>query len=178
MNLVCEWCEAGFESTGARGRTPRFCSAACKQKAYRARRQRIEKLKALASNRWTRAKGKRPIMVDGSPASSTDPATWTSWDAVKKSSAGDGFGVMLGDGLACIDLDHCFDNSGELLPWASSAIESVQPVFIERSMSGNGVHVFHKQKPVKYRREAFGDGQAEWFSHSRFIRCTFDELCL
>ena len=178
MNLVCEWCEAGFESTGARGRTPRFCSAACKQKAYRARRQRIEKLKALAPNRWTRAKGKRPVMVDGSPASSTDPDTWSSWDAVKKSSAGDGFGVMIGDGLACVDLDHCFDDAGALLPWAVDAIKSVQPVFIERSLSGDGVHVFHEQEPVKYRREVFGDGQVEWFSHSRFIRCTFDELCL
>ena len=178
MNLVCEWCEASFESTGARGRTPTFCSAACKQKSYRARRQRIEKLKALASNRWTRAAGKRPIMVDGSPASSTNQATWSSWDAVQESSAGDGFGVMLGDGLACIDLDHCFDDSGELLPWASSAIESVQPVFIERSVSGDGVHVFHEQAPVKYRRDVFGVGQVEWFSHSRFIRCTFDELCL
>ena len=178
MILSCKWCEASFESMGARGRTPTFCSAACKQKSYRARRQRIEKLKALAPNRWTRAKGKRPVMVDGSPASSTNPATWASWDAAQDSRAGDGVGVMLGGGLACIDLDHCFDDAGALLQWASSAIESVQPVFIERSMSGDGVHVFHEQEPVKYRRDVFGDGQAEWFSHSRFIRCTFDELCL
>ena len=176
MILSCKWCEASFEALGARGRTPTFCSAACKQKSYRARRQRIEKLKALAPNRWVRAKGKRPVMVDGSPASSTNPATWTSWDAVQESRAGDGFGVMLGDGLACIDLDHCFDDAGELLPWASSAIKSVQPVFIERSLSGDGVHVFHEQEPVKYRRDGFGDGQVEWFSHSRFIRCTFEEL--
>ena len=82
----------------------------------------------------------------------------------------------IGGGLACIDLDHCFDDAGALLPWASSAIKSVQPVFIERSMSGDGVHVFHEQEPVKYRRDVFGDGQVEWFSHSRFIRCTFNEL--
>ena len=119
---------------------------------------------------------KRPVMVDGSPASSTNPATWTSWDAVQESSAGDGFGVMIGDGLACIDLDHCFDSGGELLPWASSAIKSVKPVFIERSVSGAGVHVFHEQEPVKYRRDVFGAGKVEWFSHSRFIRCTFEEL--
>ena len=176
MILNCKWCKSPFESMGARGRTPTFCSAACKQKAYRARRQRIEQLKTLAPNRWVRADGKRPIMVDGAGASSTNPATWTSWDAVQESRAGDGVGVMLGDGLACIDLDHCFNSGGELLPWASSAIDSVQPVFIERSMSGDGVHVFHEQEPVKYRREVFGDGQAEWFSHSRFIRCTFNEL--
>ena len=176
MNLVCKWCEASFESTGARGRTPRFCSAACKQKAYRARRQRIEKLKTLAPNRWVRAIKKRPIMVNGRDASSTNAVTWSSWDAVQESSAGDGFGVMIGDGLACIDLDHCFDDAGALLPWASSAIESVKPVFIERSLSGDGVHVFHEQAPVKYRREAFGDGHVEWFSHSRFIRCTFQPI--
>src|SRR5699024_10269184 len=131
-----------------------------------------------ASNRWTRAKGKRPVMVDGSPASSTNAATWTSWDAVQDSSAGDGFGVMLGDGLACIDLDHCFDDAGGLLPWASSAIKSVKPVFIERSMSGDGVQVFQEGEPVMYRREAFGDCHVEWFSDSRFVRCTFDEFQL
>src|SRR5699024_3836922 len=167
-----------FNALAAYAPTPKFCSAACKQKAYRARRQRIEKLKTLAPNRWTRAMKKRPIMVDGRNASSTNPATWTSWDAVKESSAGDGFGVMLGDGLACIDLDHCFDDAGARLPWASSAIESVKPVFIERSLSGDGVHVFHEQEPVKFRREVFGDGQVEWFSHSRFIRCPFDEFQL
>ena len=115
-------------------------------------------------------------MVDGTPASSTNPATWSSWDAVKKSSAGDGFVVMIGGGLACVDLDHCFDDAGALLPWASSAIESVKPVFIEWSLSGDGVHVFHEQEPVKYRRDVFGDGQVEWFSHSRFIRCTFQPI--
>ena len=79
MILICKWCEASFESMGACGRTPKFCSAACKQKAYRARLIQVGQmphvLKALAPNRWVRAKGKRPIMVDGSPASSTNPAT-------------------------------------------------------------------------------------------------------
>ena len=175
MNLVCEWCEAGFESTGARGRTPRFCSAACKQKSYRARRQRIEKLKALAPNRWTRAKGKRPIMVDGSPASSTNPATWTSWDAVKKSSAGDGFGVMLGDGLACIDLDHCFDD-GVLNPAVREFIAGIAYpiVYAERSVSGNGLHVFvEAEKQRGFRRDG-----VEFYSWGRFIRTTLSTFIL
>src|SRR5690625_6658862 len=58
--------------------------------------------------RWVRADGKRPIMPDGRPASSTRACTWSSFSEVQ-AGAGDGYGVMLGGGLACWDLDDCFD---------------------------------------------------------------------
>ena len=106
MNLICEQCGGHFESVGARGRTPRFCSAACKQKSYRERRAGVKRLRALSVGRWVRASGKRPVMVDGSSASSTNPATWASFAEVQ-SGAGDGFGVVLdGSGLGCYDFDN------------------------------------------------------------------------
>src|SRR5699024_4877365 len=108
--------------------------------------------------------------------SSTNSATWTNLDAVQKSNAGDGFGVILVDGLACIDLAHCFDDACVLLPWAVDAIRNVDPLFIEWSLPGDGVHVLQEHAPAAYRREAFGAGMVERYSRSLFIRCTFQSI--
>ena len=35
--------------------------------------------------------------------------------------------------------------------------------------------MLHEHAPAAYRREAFGAGMVERFSHSRFIRCTFNQ---
>lgn len=78
------------------------------------------------------------MTVDGLPASSTDPSTWSSFDAVRRSSVGDGYGVMLGGGLGCYDLDHVTES--ELREFLDGVSEPV--VFVERSVSGSGFHVF------------------------------------
>ena len=175
MNLICEQCGGRFESTGARGRTPRFCSAACKQKSYRARRAGVKRLQALSVGRWVRADGKRPVMVDGSAASSTNPATWASFAEVQ-SGAGDGFGVVLdGSGLGCYDFDNCFDN-GELKPAVREFIAGIAYpiVYVERSMSGNGLHVFvEAEKQRGFRRDG-----VEFYSWGRFIRTPLDSYKL
>ena len=176
MNLICEQCGGHFESAGARGRTPRFCSAACKQRAYRARRAGVKRLRALSVGCWVRASGKRPVMVDGSAASSTNPATWASFAEVQKSNAGDGFGVVLdGSGLGCYDFDNCFDG-GALKPAVRDFIAGiVYPiVYVERSVSGNGLHVFVEAgKQRGFRRDG-----VEFYSWGRFIRTTLDPFIL
>src|SRR5699024_9984080 len=116
--MTCEQCSGRIPLP--RRADARYCSAACRQRAYRARR--------------VRADGKRPIMPDGRPASSTRACTWSSFSEVQ-AGAGDGYGVMLGGGLACWDLDVCFDG-GVLAGWAREALEGVAPLFVERSMSG------------------------------------------
>ena len=175
MNLICEQCGGHFESTGARGRTPRFCSAACKQKSYRARSAGVKRLQALSVGRWVRAVGKRPVMVDGSAASSTNSATWVSFAEVQ-SGAGDGFGVMLdGSGLGCYDFDNCFDG-GVLKPAVRDFIAGITYpiVYVERSMSGNGLHVFvEAEKQRGFRRDG-----VEFYSWGRFIRMTLDSFKL
>lgn len=175
MNLACEQCGGHFESVGARGRTPRFCSAACKQKSYRARRAGVKRLQALSVGRWVRAAGKRPVMVDGSSASSTNPATWASFAEVQ-SGAGDGFGVVLdGSGLGCFDFDNCFDDS-VLKPAVRDFIASIAYpiVYVERSMSGNGLHVFVEAgKQRGFRRDG-----VEFYTWGRFIRMTLDSFKL
>ena len=168
-------CGGHFESTGARGRTPRFCSAACKQKSYRARRAGVKRLRALSVGRWVRADGKRPVMVDGASASSTNPATWASFAEVQ-SGAGDGFGVVLdGSGLGCYDFDNCFDG-GVLKPAVRDFIAGIAYpiVYVERSMSGNGLHVFvEAEKQRGFRRDGI-----EFYSWGRFIRMTLNSFKL
>ena len=152
--LSCQQCSAHIEIK--HGRRPKFCSGKCRQRAHRERRSQIERLKSLSVGRWVRASGKRPVMVDGSAASSTNPATWASFAEVQKSNAGDGFGVVLdGSGLGCYDFDNCFDD-GVLKPAIRDFIAGIAYpiVYVERSMSGNGLHVFvEAEKQRGFRRE-------------------------
>lgn len=120
--------------------------------------------------RWTRADKKRPIMSDGSPASSTDPGTWARFSEVR-SGPGDGYGIMLGDGLACWDLDDCFDGD-QLADWAREVLDEAVPLFVERSRSGRGLHVFVESP----EGPGFRRGGIEFYSRGRFIRVTGDRF--
>ena len=115
---------------------------------------------------WTRADGKRPIRVDGSPASSTDARTWAALDAVQRSTAGDGVGFMLGDGMGCYDLDHVTDiEAREMIG------EIPEPIlYIERSLSGSGVHVFVEAPECAGTKS--WQGRHERYTRERFIRVT------
>lgn len=113
---------------------------------------------------WARAVGKRPVTTTGAPASSTDPATWTTFRAVQRSSVGDGFGIMLGDGLGCIDLDHVTDDEAREI--AATIAEPI--LFAERSVSGHGVHLFIEAPEARGSRR----GNVERYTRARFIRMT------
>lgn len=107
------------------------------------------------------------MRVDGSPASSTDPATWATFADVQRG-AGDGFGVMLGGGIGCYDLDHVTDEEArELIARFPEPI-----IFMERSMSGEGVHVFVEAPEGPGARR----GNVERYTRARFIRMTLDEF--
>lgn len=98
--------------------------------------------------RWqrvTRGDGttKRPVTVDGVPASSADPATWSPLVVAEASNVGDGLGFALGSGFACIDLDHCYDSRGYLADWAKMIIAPVEGrKYIEVSPGGDGLHIW------------------------------------
>lgn len=122
---------------------------------------------------WVRRDGKRPITCDGHPASSTDPTTWSTYEDAKASKAGDGLGIMLGDGLACYDLDHCLDGD-QLDITARDAVKDLEPVWVERSMSGDGLHVFVLAPEGRgYRKDG-----VEFYSRGRFIVVTGDRFTL
>lgn len=102
------------------------------------------------------------MQVDGRAASSTKGWTWTDYASV----ADRPHGVMLGGGLACWDLDGVLEGD-QLHPDAVAVLESVEPVWVERSLSGRGLHVF-----------VWGGGptvvgeRVSYYSEARFIAVT------
>lgn len=122
---------------------------------------------------WARAHGKRPVTCSGQPASSTDPSTWTTLADVTSACAGDGFGIMLGDGLGCYDLDHALTGS-TLTERAAATIATIEEpiVFVERSMSGEGLHVFVLADESPGTRRP----GVERYTRGRFIRTTGDRF--
>jgi primase-polymerase (primpol)-like protein len=79
---------------------------------------------------------------------------------------------MLGDGLGCWDLDHCL-GGGELASWAADVLTSIDsPMWVERSMSGTGLHIFVAAVEAPGSRRA----GVEFYSWARFIRVTGDRF--
>lgn len=158
-------------SQKSKGPARRTCSARCRQAVSRRRRHQPVPAVMTDAPRWVRADGKRPVMPSGAPASSTNRSTWFSFSEVQRGS-GDGFGVMLGDGLGCYDLDNALED-GVLKPWASDVVAAIsEPIIhVERSVSGRGLHVFVELAEQKGTRRAVGDGAVEKYSYGRFIRC-------
>lgn len=173
MKITCEQCKGEFDAAGSRGRTPKYCSGRCRQRAHRARTNTIPAFMCERAA-WCRADGKRPIMVDGSPASSTNPATWTTFAEVK-TGTGDGCGVMLGNGLGCYDLDHCY-TAGNLDDWAVEFIKTIDApiIYAERSISGEGLHIFIKANERAGQKLRFMGKAVEAYTRQRFIRTTFN----
>lgn len=172
--MKCLMCDREIEQPKGRGRKRTTCGQRCRK---RLSREGVP-ARMMSVNRWVRADGKRPITVDGYSASTTNPRTWTSFEAVRRSSAGTGFGIMLGGGLAAHDLDDCFTNEGELKPWARDVLESVHnPLLIEVSKSGNGLHIFTEAEEGPGRRTQMpGGGAWEFYSRGRFILTTLNRL--
>lgn len=94
--------------------------------------------------RWVRHnRHKVPLTVTGGAASSTDPATWSRFVEVSTSQVGVGRGFVLnGDGVVCIDIDHCLDGEGRPSPAAAAFLEGCPDTFVEVSPGGDGLHVW------------------------------------
>src|SRR5262245_17584786 len=94
------------------------------------------------SGRWT----KPPYQVDGTPASSTDSATWTSLEDVMivyGHGDFDGIGFVLDPSslpLVAIDLDHVVDADGAIYPEALRILHGINS-YTEISPSGRGLHI-------------------------------------
>lgn len=82
-------------------------------------------------------------------AKSNDPSTWGSLDAAKRMLSDradlhlDGIGIVLGDGLVGIDLDHVISGDGEILPEAARIVADLD-TYTELSPSGTGLHLLIK----------------------------------
>ena len=128
--------------------------------------------------RWVRrAADKRPLTISGNAGSSTNSRTWSTYAAASRSTAGAGIGYVLGDGIGCWDFDHCIVD-GALADWAREAIDGIpDPLLVEVSQSGEGVHVFVEAAEGPGRR--IRDGRnIEFYSSGRYIAVTGIKLTL
>lgn len=121
--------------------------------------------------RWVRHDAhKVPLTLWGGPASVVNPLTWTTYEKAARSSVGAGLGIVLGDGLGCIDLDHAYVG-GRLAPWAREIVDQhrSEAFLVERSMSGEGVHIFLPMPEARGRKIRDGEVNIEIYSRERYM---------
>jgi primase-polymerase (primpol)-like protein len=125
------------------------------------------------ADRWVRRDARKaPLTTAGAFASSTNPDTWTSHAEAVASSAGIGLGFMLGDGFACIDLDHCLVD-GTPTAAAAAYLEKYPGHHIEVSPSGDGLHIWGTADPAAGTVTPQADGlSVERYSRERYMTVT------
>lgn len=168
MTKTCAHCGGPLDLLRS-GRVPTYCSTRCRVAGNRAKAKAkaAEQLPAEMTDRprWvSHTADKRPVQIDGRPASSTDARTWTTYEDVKDLPRR---GFVLGDGIGCIDLDHCVVD-GVLTDWAAKIVALNPDTFVEYSQSGTGIHIWGLLPEGPGRR--IRDGRSvEIYSVGRYI---------
>ena len=152
----------------------KFCGDRCRQQAHRAQVRLPFPSELLECDRWIRRSvDKVPLQVSGRNASSTAPQTWSSYAAAAASGVGAGLGFVLnGDGVVCVDLDHCLGESSVVEDWAREIVGQIPGTFVEVSPSGDGLHVWGRSSFVGGRRFAVDGGMVEVYSTARYLTMT------
>lgn len=133
---------------------------------------------------WNAEKGKynkRPVNCNsdkGEYAESDNPETWTTFDnALKylKEKGGTTVAYALDgkDNISCIDLDHCYDENGQPSALAKEVLSKCGKTYVEKSVSGNGLHIFGKTSGMDIRTFS-KDGDLEFYQKDHFIAMTGD----
>lgn len=113
-----------------------------------------------------------PLTLSGTAASSMNPETWATFRAASVSSIGAGLGFVLnGDGIVCIDIDHCIVG-GRPTRAAETFLASLPPTFIEVSPSGDGLHVWGTGRVERGRRTKHAGLWLEVYGTGRYITVT------
>ena len=173
---TCEQCPRPVR-VGGRGRPQRFCSDACRMRAARSRRLPDELTGRARWVRWRLVERggrltKLPVQTTGRAASSTDPRTWTSFERASASTAGDGLGFVLGDGVGCIDLDHVLDGRGRASAAARRVIGSLPVTYAEVSPSGDGLHLWFLMAEAPGTVRTVDGVSVETYSVGRYMTVT------
>jgi len=122
-------------------------------------------------------KGKVPS-YKGRPADKTDPKHWLSFqECLTQYEQGEhGYGGIgfcpNGSDLLFIDLDDCFESSGQLNERAREIVDSVEG-YVERSLSGNGLHIV-TLTDKHYGNPKSADGEVEIFTNRMYLAMTGD----
>jgi primase-polymerase (primpol)-like protein len=115
---------------------------------------------------------KVPLTTTGRAASSTNPGTWTTYSEAAASKAGVGVGFVLnGDGLACLDLDHCLED-GKPTPAARRFLYKLPRTYIEVSPSGTGLHVWGFAEVPTGRHVTVDGLSVEVYGRGRYLTVT------
>ena len=133
---------------------------------------------------WNADKGKynkRPVNCNsdkGEYAESDNPETWTTFDnALKylKEKGGTTVAYALDgkDNVSCIDLDCCYDENGQPNALAKEVLSKCGKTYVEKSVSGNGLHIFGKTSGMDIRTFS-KDGDLEFYQKEHFIAMTGD----
>jgi putative DNA primase/helicase len=81
----------------------------------------------------------------GRRASSTEPTTWSTFEAARDvflaNTTYNGVGFVLGNGWCGIDLDHCCDGPGATVAGWAAAVVELADSYTEYSISGTGLHI-------------------------------------
>lgn len=142
-----------------------------------------------ARNNWVAVKtwksaekdklSKRPIDCNtGNYAESDNPETWTTFDKALEYVREHGgttvaYALDGKDNVSCVDIDRCFDENGELSETAKEALKRSGATYAERSVSGNGLHIFGKTEGMDLRTFSKG-GDLEFYQKEQFIAMTGD----
>ena len=122
---------------------------------------------------------KRPIDCNtGNYAESDNPETWTTFDKALeyvREHGGTTIAYALDgkDKVSCVDIDRCFDENGELSETAKEALKRSGATYAEKSVSGNGLHIFGKTNGMDIRTFS-KDGDLEFYQKEHFIAMTGD----
>lgn len=122
---------------------------------------------------------KRPIDCNtGNYAESDNPETWTTFDKALEYVREHGgttvaYALDGKDKVSCVDIDRCFDKNGELSETAKEALKRSGATYAERSVSGNGLHIFGKTDGMDLRTFSKG-GDLEFYQKEQFIAMTGD----
>jgi hypothetical protein len=121
----------------------------------------------------------------GRKASSTDPATWTTFEqaveAFARSNHYDGIGFVFtrDDPFCGIDLDDCVDENTNVAPWAQAVMAQFHS-YTEISPSGTGVKIFLRGRKPDFADcsakdiDPDGYGELELYDHARYFAVTGD----
>lgn len=142
----------------------------------------LKKLKRWMLWNYNEKKTKIPLRLGGDAGSSTDPNCWCAFDiAVDTSIYYQGIAFAIGEPYTGIDLDNCFDDSGNLRQWAWPIVARLDGVsYAEISPSGNGIKFITKaRKPdgskcVHKFSETKDKQQLECYDSGRFWTITGD----
>ena len=165
-------CAICGKSIVAKNAHAKYCNSKCRTAAHRRNKANPIPAAMLEATRWVRrSSSKVPLTVTGHAASSTDSSTWSTYGDAAASTSGVGLGFALGDGIGCLDLDHCVTD-GKPNAHALAYLRRYPINYIEYSPSGTGLHIWGARAEQPGTRKTIHGLSVETYSAGRYITVT------